>query len=133
MTYCEKKVIIKRFVVFSIGIFLNYSGYLALLGLQSSINIEDGVGIETIFSSRIIFKNKKFKHKQLLFIKAYFFDVPYYFSLILTNLPENPKEPVELDNPNTSAKVLLFYLFRLENYFAAKLKFLVPLFRLSSN
>lgn len=39
-----KNKVLKDFVVFCFGIFLNYAGYLVLLGLQSSINIEDGVG-----------------------------------------------------------------------------------------
>ena len=51
MSFHEKKVVIKSFVVFCFGIFLNYSGYLVFYGLQSSINIKDGVGIKTIFFS----------------------------------------------------------------------------------
>lgn len=45
----EKKKVIKRFAIFCFGIFLNYAGYLVFVGLQSSINIEGGVGKIKLF------------------------------------------------------------------------------------
>jgi len=43
--YLRRRVVIK-FLVFSFGIFLTFGAYTALLSLQSSINIEDGVGMK---------------------------------------------------------------------------------------
>ena len=39
-----RKKVLKKFAIFCLGIFLNYAGYLVLLNLQSSINIEEGIG-----------------------------------------------------------------------------------------
>ena len=49
MNFYERKVVIKRFALFCFGIFLTFAGYLVLLDLQSSINIEDGIGIKISF------------------------------------------------------------------------------------
>ena len=40
----ERKKIVIKFAVFTAGVFLNFAGYLVLLSLQSSINIEGGAG-----------------------------------------------------------------------------------------
>ena len=40
----ERKNVLTKFAKFSLGIFLNFAAYLSFLNLQSSINIEDGVG-----------------------------------------------------------------------------------------
>lgn len=39
-----KRQVVFDFFIFSAGVFLNFSGYVVLLGLQSSINIENGAG-----------------------------------------------------------------------------------------
>ena len=39
-----RKDVLTKFVIFSLGVFLNFAGYLVLVNLQSSINIENGVG-----------------------------------------------------------------------------------------
>ena len=40
----ERRKIAIKFLIFTLGVFLNFAGYLVLLSLQSSINIEDGAG-----------------------------------------------------------------------------------------
>jgi len=40
-----RKTVVMRFLLFSFEIFLTFGAYTALLSLQSSINIKDGVGM----------------------------------------------------------------------------------------
>ncbi|XP_076805885.1 protein unc-93 homolog A-like [Clavelina lepadiformis] len=48
-----RRQIVIKFAIFTSGIFLTFAGYLVLLGLQSSINIEDGVGNASVTATYV--------------------------------------------------------------------------------